>query len=359
MTAFSSRLAQLCPWLPGGAIALWAIVGLSSPSLAQGIDFLDQQLEIPPIDQPNTPAHAAANRLFQLAQAAAEAGELAKAVQLWRGALVQYTELQDLGAIGVVHEHLGIAYLQLGYFNEAEYSFRQSLGAARDVGNAFRQVYALNNLGTMLLNRSDPQSAAESFAAAAELAQTIGSEAGEGLSLSNLGLAKAQMGDYTGAIAAYEIAWPLRRRYPHIGGHAYTLNNVGDAYQALDRHDQALAEYRLARWYAEEEGDIHNQFRAFEGLAYSYGRTQRWVNAFQALDDWINLARQTEEPRRELRALHLYAQYHVLLRRWPKARELYENAIAVSQRLDNPDTTTILRNELGQVLYYFPYGPDL
>lgn len=342
-------------WLPYSPAWVVLLVSLTAtPSLAQGVDRLNDQLAIPPIQEPITPAQQEAHHLFQLGQAAQKEGDLAKAIQLWRGALERYQALRDTEAMGVVQEYLGITYLQLGYFPEADQAFRQSLAAARDLGHEQRQIYALNNIGTMLLNRSDPHNAEATFRQAVEVARRIGSEAGEGLSLSNLGLALASQGDYSGAIPIYEAAWVLRRRHQQIGGHAYTLNNMGDAYKALDRHPQALAEYRLARWYAEREGDVRNQFRALEGLAYSYGVMRRWTNAFQALDDWINLARVTENTRLELRGLHLYAQYHFLLGRGAEARGLYENAIAVAQTLEDPDLVTILRNELGQVLYRFP-----
>lgn len=347
----------------GGAPLLAMALGLLSGLLfapnatAQAVDRLDEQLQLPTPVQRRLPtvAETEANRLFRLGREAKAAGQTSRAIGFWRGAIEQYELIQDFPAIGAVYNHIGFAYLELGEYNNAENALRRSLAVASDLNNQSQQIYGFNNIGTLLINKNNPYAAEDAFRSAIAIAQTVGDEAGEGFSLSNLGQAQAAQGNYEQAIATYQKAWRLRRRHPESGGQAITLNHTGDAFVALKRYDEALSEYRLARWYAQEQGDRQNEFYALEQLALNYGLTQRWVNAFQTLDEWVNLARTQQSSRQELRALHIYAQYYRFFRRWEDSYNLYKNAIAVAQRLGDQQAMEILHSEQSQILYGFPF----
>ncbi|MGB0563351.1 MAG: tetratricopeptide repeat protein [Spirulinaceae cyanobacterium] len=336
------------------------LMGLGIPPAAQAQSL--PLLPPPELGPPNSPGdrppsitETEANRLFRLGQEAKAAGQITRAIGLWRGALEQYQRIFDLPAIGAVYNHIGFAYLELGDNNAAEDALRRSLAVASDLNDYRQQVQGYNNIGTLLLNKNNPQAAADSFRSAVRVARSIGDEPGEGLSLSNLGLAIAAQGDPAQALEIYRQAWLLRRRYPEAGGLANTLNNIGDAYAALKRYDQAVGEYRLARWYAHDNDDLPNEFRALEQLALNYGRSGRWPQAFAALEDWVLLAREHQHLRQELRALHIYAQYYGFLGRWENSYKLYGNAIAVAQQLGDREGLEILQSEQSQIIHHFPF----
>ncbi|MDB9313735.1 tetratricopeptide repeat protein [Spirulina sp. CS-785/01] len=355
-------------------IGLWGIISSLSllfPSgvVAQAVDNLDQQLLIPGADSPlgpegesfpgNTETGTLRNEadfLVRQGRQAAARGDYERAVLLWEGALDLYEQIRDDAALATAAEALGNGYSQLGQYAKAEYYIRRRLAVLRDLEDFRGQVDALNHLGTVLLFNQNLDGAGASFQQALDIAQSIDSQEGIALSVSNLGLLATREGQYAVAIKRYRRALEFRRRFNDYSGQANTLNNAGDTYQAWGKHDLALPEYRLARWYAQESNDLHNHFRALRGLSISYVKTGLLSPAFEALDEWVTLARATDNLSQELAALHLYAKYYAGLGERQQAQNLYNNAIAVAQRLEDEQSEAILRNELNQVIFDFPFG---
>ncbi|MGK7923743.1 MAG: tetratricopeptide repeat protein [Spirulina sp.] len=330
-------------------------------TLAQGIDNLEEQLQMPPLHlyPGNTQRGSDRNEgdfLLRLGGQSYEKGDLEKAIAQWLQALTYYERVGDIEAIGTTYDYLGVTFEKLGRYTEAENVFRRRLSIARDLQDVRGQIRGLNNLGTILLVNSNPLGAIASLEEALELSRHVGSQEGEGLSLSNLGLAAAYQGRYEAAIKYYKRAHLLRRRFSNYAGQANTLNNLGDAYAAIGQHNLAVAEYRLARWLSREGRDMENLFRALQGLAISYGKISEYSAAFQALDWWVYLARNEENLEQELAGLSLYARYHNAVGRWDRAAAFYENAIAIAQKLDDEQSLARLQNELSQTIYNYPFG---
>ena len=93
---------------------------------------------------------------------------------------------------------------------------------------------AWNNLGLVLKNRGDFESAAQCYRAALEI-RPLFEEA-----WSNLGNLKLQQGQYVAAVEHYHTALEVRPSHPT------TLYNLGCALQRLGRLDEALAAYQSA-----------------------------------------------------------------------------------------------------------------
>ncbi|WP_204104592.1 MULTISPECIES: tetratricopeptide repeat protein [Spirulina sp. CCY15215] len=357
--------ATICVALPVEAAQLWEDADrdrlILAQSLAQSIDNLNEQLQIPPLHlRPgNTQRGSDRNEgdlLLRLGGQSYEKGEFDKAIAQWLQALDFYERVGDTEAIGTTYDYLGVTFAKAGYYAEAENVLRRRLAIARDLQDVRGQIHGLNNLGTILLTNSNPLGAEASFAEALELSRYISYQEGEGLSLSNLGLASAYLGRYEAAIKYYKRANIFRRRFRDFAGQANTFNNLGNAYAAMGQHDLAVAEYRLARWYSREGRDMENLFRALRGLAISYGKINEFSAAFQSLDWWIDLARNEKNLAQELAGLSLYARYHSALGRREMAVILYENAIAIAQKLNDEQSRGQLMNELSQVIYDFPFG---
>uniref|UniRef100_A0ACD5GPT7 Uncharacterized protein n=1 Tax=Desertifilum tharense IPPAS B-1220 TaxID=1781255 RepID=A0ACD5GPT7_9CYAN len=132
-----------------------------------------------------------ADLLLRLGSQQERGGALDKAIESWSSALNLYQRIGDLDSMGIAYGYMGLAYANLGRFREAEDASRRRLGIARTNRDFQGQVFALNNVGTMLLQRGSIQAAQESFQEALDIARGINHTAGQGLSLSNLGLAAA------------------------------------------------------------------------------------------------------------------------------------------------------------------------
>ncbi len=135
---------------------------------------------------------------------------------------------QLLAGVSLASEYVRCAFdLQLqGKFDEAKMVYEQALGADS------RNVYALNNLGQLLLQRQEVEGALPFLRRAVEL------EPGYALAHNNLGNAYFQMGLAEEALGQYREAADADATYsiPH--------RNLALALHLLGRRDEAVEEYR-------------------------------------------------------------------------------------------------------------------
>ncbi|MBD2061807.1 tetratricopeptide repeat protein [Funiculus sociatus GB2-A5] len=322
----------------------------SAPKAAKAVS-IDQQLSIPLNNGTQTTDREDADALLRLGGQEEQKGNLEKAIPYWLQALELYQRIGDKEAIGLTYDFLGITYGKLGRYIEAEDALRRRLAVARDRQDFQGQIYGLNNLGTLLLQRSAVDAAIVSFSEAARIAQSIKSLPGEGLSLSNLGLATASAGDYYQAIKRYEEALIFRRRGDDPLGEANTQNNLGDAYLATEKYRDSLLAYRAAQRLGRQTRDRSTQIRAIDGQVAIYSRLRQYPVAFELLDQRLTLAQESQNLRQELRTLALLAQLYQASGNNPTAQTFYERAIILARSLGDEQQEAFLINDLAQIRF--------
>lgn len=322
----------------------------SAPKAAKAVS-IDQQLTIPLNNGTQTTDREDADTLLRLGGQEEQKGNLEKAIPYWLQALELYQRIGDKEAIGLTYDFLGITYGKLGRYIEAEDALRRRLAVARDRQDFQGQIYGLNNLGTLLLQRSAVDAAIVSFSEAVRIAQSIKSLPGEGLSLSNLGLATASAGDYYQAIKRYEEALIFRRRGDDPLGEANTQNNLGDAYLATEKYRDSLLAYRAAQRLGRQTRDRSTQIRAIDGQVAIYSRLRQYPVAFELLDQRLTLAQESQNLRQELRTLALLAQLYQASGNNPTAQTFYERAIILARSLGDQQQEAFLINDLAQIRF--------
>ena len=322
----------------------------SAPKAAKAVS-IDQQLSIPLNNGTQTTDREDADTLLRLGGQEEQKGNLEKAIPYWLQALELYQRIGDKEAIGLTYDFLGITYGKLGRYIEAEDALRRRLAVARDRQDFQGQIYGLNNLGTLLLQRGAVDAAIVSFSEAARIAQSIKSLPGEGLSLSNLGLAAASAGDYYQAIKRYEEALIFRRRGDDPLGEANTQNNLGDAYLATEKYRDSLLAYRAAQRLGRQTRDRSTQIRAIDGQVAIYSRLRQYPVAFELLDQRLTLAQESQNLRQELRTLALLAQLYQASGNNPMAQTFYERAIILARSLGDQQQEAFLINDLAQIRF--------
>ncbi|MCA1635593.1 MAG: tetratricopeptide repeat protein [Acidobacteria bacterium] len=94
---------------------------------------------------------------------------------------------------------LGMAYHQLGRFEQADNCKEQALTLYREIGNRRGVGNMLNSLGETARLRGDYRGALARYQEALAIARETGNRNGEMLYLGNLGAARAGLGDYAAA----------------------------------------------------------------------------------------------------------------------------------------------------------------
>ncbi|MDF5732537.1 MAG: hypothetical protein PUP92_32215, partial [Rhizonema sp. PD38] len=121
-----------------------------------------------------------ADNLVRVGEEQLSQGNSNKAIQSWLQALGIYHSIGDLKAQGLTYDFLGKEYVQLNLLKKAEDTLRRRLAIARDVNDFQAQIFGLNNIGSLLLQKGEPVAASQTFAEALEIAQNLKNIEGEG-----------------------------------------------------------------------------------------------------------------------------------------------------------------------------------
>jgi len=325
----------------GLGLAMVWVLGLGGAQRAMATD-IDQQLQrLPTVVGPRA-NRADADAQQRAGDQAAAAGQLPDAIAAWEQAAVAYHLLGDTAAERQVYAKLAVAYGRQGDLNNAEEYFQRVLALATGDRDAAAQVVALNNLGTVQLNRGNAAGAAATFNTALALAEANRDHRGLGVSRSNLGLIALQQGDLATAAEHYEAATNYRLLAGDTVGEAHSSNSLGDVYRQLGRPNNAVGAYRVALRAGEDLGDTPIQLRAIDGLLGIYFEQTN----LQALQDYLDrrAALTLDPPTASLESAQTYlllGDYHRLLDDNEAALAAYGRGLTLARQIDQTEAKNL------------------
>ncbi|MCV3216371.1 tetratricopeptide repeat protein [Plectonema radiosum NIES-515] len=354
ISKFSEKLlpkSQFC------AVWCFLLTVLLNPMAVGAVD-ITQQLHRPLKHSAVRESREEADMLVRQGEQQEDDGKSNKAIESWLQALDIYHLIGDLKAQGLVYDLIGKGYVHLGRLKEAEDPMRRRLAIARDTQDFQGQIFALNNIGTLLLQKGEFTPAAQTFTEAVTIAREVKNIEGQGLSLSNLGLATLRLGDYNKAIKLLETALIFRRRTPDAIAEANTLNNLGDAYLAAGNYQDTIGTYGSALRMAKVTRDRvaspmenrTNELRAIDGLVTAHRSVGRYERAFDLLEQRLTLATESENLGEKLKSFESYALLYEQLGNYPTARNFYERAIILARTLEDSKREVLLLDRLTQML---------
>lgn len=156
--------------------------------------------------------------------------------------------------------------IQLENAPRARELFVHALDIATSLGDAFRRVRGLNNIGVleMICNNSDE--AWRVLTIAVEQARTAGIIESWGRAELNLGVLAGRIGNYEGALRAFSEALRLMSMVQNSEEQLYATYNLADLQREHDRAREAADTYELVVDLAERIDQVPIQVGAFAGL---------------------------------------------------------------------------------------------
>ncbi|MBD2597366.1 tetratricopeptide repeat protein [Nostoc spongiaeforme FACHB-130] len=287
-----------------------------------------------------------ADSLLRIGEQQYRSGNAAKTIDSCLQALEIYHSIGDVRATGLTYELLAKAYIQQERYKEGEEALRRRLAIARDSKDFQAQIFALNNIAAILLQKDETVAAGKAVQEALTIAQGVNNIEGQGLSLSNLGLVTARLGDYNKAIKLYETAISYRRQKNDPIGEANTLNNLGDAYLAAGNYPDTIGAYGLAMRLARLNGDRNIQLRAIDGLVKAHTSVGRNERAFELLQERLVIAQELQNLPEQLKSFESYAAFYERLGNYATAKNFYERAIAIANTLEDTKRELVLKDRL-------------
>ncbi len=156
--------------------------------------------------------------------------------------------------------------IQLENAPRARELFVHALDIATSLGDAFRRVRGLNNIGVleMICNNSDE--AWRVLTIAVEQARTAGIIESWGRAELNLGVLAGRIGNYEGALRAFSESLRLMSMVQNSEEQLYATYNLADLQREHDRAREAADTYELVVDLAERIDQVPIQVGAFAGL---------------------------------------------------------------------------------------------
>jgi adenylate cyclase len=246
--------------------------------------------------------------------------------------------------------------IQLENAPRARELFVHALDIATSLGDAFRRVRGLNNIGVleMICNNSDE--AWRVLTIAVEQARTAGIIESWGRAELNLGVLAGRIGNYEGALRAFSEALRLMSMVQNSEEQLYATYNLADLQREHDRAREAADTYELVVDLAERIDQVPIQVGAFAGLGLCRFELEDVAGARDALAKGVALSEGLGEwfqGRELLEALKL----HLLIRdgEMAAAVSLLESSMHLAHATDISGAAWLIA-EFGLALR--PHAPE-
>jgi tetratricopeptide (TPR) repeat protein/GGDEF domain-containing protein len=171
----------------------------------------------------------------------------------------------DVVLLGDACNRLGVT-IQWENAQRARELFAHSLEIATELGDAFRRVRGLNNIGVLETINNNPDEAGRVLRIAVDQARTAGLIESWGRAELNLGVLAGRIGDYAGASRAFSEALRLTSMVQSSEDQLYVTYNLAHLERDNARPREAADTYELVVDLAERIGQVPIQAGAYGGL---------------------------------------------------------------------------------------------
>ena len=200
--------------------------------------------------------------------------------------------LGDAAAEARALNYAGVAYQQLGRFEQAQAHQRHALELSRRAGDSGLEAVVSSSLGVTCARGGDVPKALVYIERALTLHRARGNADGESIALNNMAEAQTELGMYDKALASLEQALPIAVRLGNGFNTRVILCSLGVLHGLAERYDAALDSFQAA---VEAGEAMHDRFGVAETLAclgdvlHRGGKTGeahlRWKEAAELFDD--------------------------------------------------------------------------
>jgi DNA-binding SARP family transcriptional activator/Flp pilus assembly protein TadD len=187
---------------------------------------------------------------------------------------------------------LGVAYQEIGRFNEALTQHRLGLALWRQIDDQRGEALSLANVGITFLGLRNPLRAVEYCQRALALARQIADPWCEGGALVFLSLVNRHLRHYPEALDYSRRALRVWYAIGDLYGQAWCLNSLGTVHRCLGHFDEAVNSSQRALAIRREIGDRKGEAASLNSLGkalYAAGRPDQardaWLHALKVFED--------------------------------------------------------------------------
>lgn len=319
----------------------------------------------------------------RLAETYARQGDAYRALELYGPAAAAYDKAIRLLPKDTrpeqrsnLYSAMGRSQGQIGDYDNAEKSLTAARAAAEELGQELTMAEADSNLGILFMERGDYPQAIKLFQAAIEREKKAGLRLNEGSDWNNLGVAKRGAGNYEQAMGHINNAIDIAREVNNVKGEAVATLNRALGYRMAGQYNEAKSDYQAASQLFDKAGLQEGKGMTLMGVGRMAELDDKnYIQALQNYENALEIFRQLKMPRPEGIALLYLGHLHkriatpgrttrdMVFDEEPtspeiskadalkKAKEFYEAALAIGEKLGVKDLIWEARQGLGYTAF--------
>jgi len=241
----------------------------------------------------------------------------------------------------------GIAYAQIGQYQQATNYFLQALASCRDLGDPAGQAQALTNLGVVSCQLGHYQDSLEYQERARAIFHEIDDRLKEGQALINLGIVSNLLHRYDEALPYYESALAIAREIGDRGGEGIALGNLGVTLNLLGRREEALQRQLQRLAIVREVGDRAGEGITLDILGGICRLLGRYTHALRYLQEALAIFRDIDDPAGEVSALNGLGNVCNQTGRHSEGLDHHRSAAVIARAIDHHEGLANALNGLG------------
>ena len=211
------------------------------------------------------------NTLAWLGRCANFQGRSAQAAKFYRQGLAEAKQLEtsDYGKrkMSVLQSDLGTVLTDMGDYDQARIAYQQSLAIAQEVGDARQEAVVGIELGTLALVQGNLAEAVQSYQEALKIFQGLKEPASEAVVWHQLGRVYEEARQWEAAERAYRETARINESLGNLASAAGTWHQLAMFNQRAGKSEAAEAWYRKALEGAKAAGDKLLESRSLNNLA--------------------------------------------------------------------------------------------
>lgn len=275
-----------------------------------------------------------------------ESGKTDEAMKILLRVLGEFEDRKNYKESAGLNQRIGIIFLKMDDFTNAEYHLRESIEYARRTGNVETEGYAMMSLGNRFKGENRFDEAEKYYNGSIEIAKKHNIQRLLAGNYNNFGSLLRMKKDLNGAMKYFQMAIDINLATGNDKWLSYNYNNMGNVYKAKLNYTEALRYFFLSTEIKDKLGDLRGKVQTLFNIsevyevlgnykeAYTYQRLHSELADSVAKMDNLNatkrLAAEFQSDKREAKIVQLNMQgklsRQALAARDEKIR--YQNTIA-------------------------------
>jgi CHAT domain-containing protein/tetratricopeptide (TPR) repeat protein len=258
--------------------------------------------------------------------------------------------ITDLSHIGTAILGLAMCGANTGNYNESISLFETAISIFRTAKDTANCSYACLLLGEFELGLGLPERAKEKFSAAFDLAQTTGDWQTRANALLGMGRSSLLTFSLSKSLEFFQEALDEFRNGNAREDEARAMIDIAQYYIVISEYDSALDVLTEALPVLSETGNTHDHIQCQVAISYCWWLLGEYDRGSSALGHAMQSANALGLLPEQAMALALQGVYEISLQRLSAARDTYNQALVLFQKLHDPRGVAAVSNNLGLVL---------